>query len=147
MFGSNENKNKLIEWKSKKQELRSTKPEASFPERWIKKKKDIFPARFLKTSSNPCTPRELPGPQKPCPASGTVLPFLVIRSGASHAAPASLTMRGGCSQCGVRRACRCGLGCLPVWAQGRLNVGQDGHKARRGSCQPLPLGLRGSHGF
>ena len=38
MFGSNENKNKLIEWKSKKQELRSTKPEASFPERWIKKK-------------------------------------------------------------------------------------------------------------
>ena len=33
MLGSNENKNKLIEWKSKKQELRSTKPEASFPER------------------------------------------------------------------------------------------------------------------
>ena len=99
--------------------------------------KGTRPPRCGITPANLCAALLHPGPQKPRPACETAPPFPIILSGVNHAVGTPLTVRGGCPQCGVRRACGCGLRCLRVWAQSPVRVGPDGHGVRRGRCPSL----------
>ena len=153
MLHSNENKNKLIEWKSKKQELRSTKPEARFPERSIKKKKKYIyiyfrrdSLRLVLTLARLVSFRAL---RSPAPRLGLCLPFSSSTLGPTMLlrlpwlwgeAVHSVVWEELAGVAWSVRLCER----KAAWMWGRTDRRQEGAAA---SHRPSEVGLRGTHGF